>query len=192
MNSKISGKSLRKSHLISKSLFNILKKDQPQPKDITVVCIGTDRSTGDSLGPLIGSRLNKITTSDITIKGTLESPVHATNITETLLDLNKELKSPYIIAVDACLGKPGNVGKVIVKEGPVKPGAGVKKDLEPVGNCHVSGIVNVGGFMEYMVLQNTRLYEVTNLSVIISRGISWATNHYIKKVQTESVPKVKN
>ena len=42
-----------------------------------------------------------------------------------------------------------------------KPGAGVNKDLPPVGDLYITGVVNVGGFMDYLVLQNTRLYLIT-------------------------------
>jgi hypothetical protein len=35
------------------------------------------------------------------------------------------------------------------------------------------GIVNVGGFMEYMILQNTRLSLVMKMAEIISAGISY-------------------
>ena len=44
--------------------------------DIVVVCVGTDRSTGDSLGPFIGTSLVKhqhagLLGSNITVYGTL-------------------------------------------------------------------------------------------------------------------------
>ncbi|MNY42755.1 hypothetical protein D3C86_1776740 [compost metagenome] len=45
----------------------------------------------------------------------------------------------------------------------MRPGAGVNKQLPPVGDIHMTGIVNVGGFMEYFVLQNTRLSLVMQL-----------------------------
>lgn len=50
-------------------------------------------------------------------------------------------------------------------------GAGVNKQLPPVGDIHLTGIVNVGGFMEYFVLQNTRLSLVMRLSDIIATSL---------------------
>ncbi|MFY9218842.1 MAG: DUF1256 domain-containing protein, partial [Tepidanaerobacteraceae bacterium] len=55
--------------------------------------------------------------------------------------------------------------------GSLKPGAGVNKKLPPVGNFHITGVVNVGGFMEYLVLQNTRLFTVMKMVDIISLGM---------------------
>jgi len=43
--------------------------------------------------------------------------------------------------------------------------------LPPVGDMHITGIVNVGGFMEYFVLQNTRLSLVMKMSHIIAEAI---------------------
>ena len=73
-------------------------------------------------------------------------------------------RNPYIIAVDACLGKLESVGCVNIAEGSLKPGAAVNKNLPAIGDLSISGIVNVGGFMEYYVLQNTRLSLVMQMA----------------------------
>jgi putative sporulation protein YyaC len=143
----------------------------PAYQDIVLVNIGTDRSTGDSLGPLIGSRLLKYNFSDIHLYGSLDQPVHAMNLEGTLKQIQESYYNPYIIGIDACLGQVSSVGCVQIGHGPLKPGAGVKKELPSVGNIHITGIVNVGGFMEYFVLQNTRLSLVMNMAEVIAKGI---------------------
>ena len=80
-------------------------------------------------------------------------------------------KNPFIIAIDASLGRSENVGTIKIAQGALKPGAGVNKNLPPVGDFHITGVVNVGGFMEYLVLQNTRLFTVMKMVDIISLGI---------------------
>ncbi|WCN37877.1 spore protease YyaC [Aneurinibacillus uraniidurans] len=142
--------------------------------DIVVFCIGTDRSTGDALGPIVGSHLEKMYLNNITVYGTLESPVHAVNLQETIEQVQRKHKNPLIIAVDACLGQLNSVGKITVAHGPIKPGAGVKKQLPEVGTFHITGIVNIGGFMEYFVLQNTRLSIVMKMSEVIATSIAQA------------------
>lgn len=143
----------------------------PTFQEIVLVNIGTDRSTGDSLGPLIGSRLLKYSFSDIHLYGTLDNPVHAMNLEETLKNIHETYYNPYIVGIDACLGQVSSVGCIQIGHGPLKPGAGVKKELPSVGNIHITGIVNVGGFMEYFVLQNTRLSLVINMAEVIAKGI---------------------
>ena len=83
---------------------------------------------------------------------------------------------PYIIAVDACLGSTEHVGCISIGEGPIKPGAGVNKDLEPVGDMHITGIVNFGGFMDFFILQNTRLGVVMKMADVVSSCIMYVVN----------------
>ncbi|MBB6674394.1 spore protease YyaC [Cohnella nanjingensis] len=136
---------------------------------IVVVCVGTDRSTGDSLGPLVGSTLAREQSGMFDLYGTLDDPVHAMNLSDTLLKIMRTSRQPFVIAIDACLGQVSSVGCIQLGSGPVRPGAGVNKDLPPVGDIHMTGIVNVGGFMEYFVLQNTRLNLVMKMSDVISQ-----------------------
>lgn len=153
--------------ILSKKILSIIKEERP----IILLCIGTDRSTGDSLGPLVGDKLNFLIRDHIFIYGNLESPVHAKNLCETVNKIKSLYKNPYIIAIDACLGNIQNVGKIIIESKPIMPGAAMKKDLPPIGDLSITGVVNIAGALEFMVLQNTRLYVVMHLADIISRGI---------------------
>lgn len=145
-----------------------------QPQPVLILCIGTDRSTGDALGPLIGTQLLRKSLRQLQVWGTLEDPVHATNLAETIQRIRTCLVNPYILAIDACLGRLDSVGCITLASGPLRPGAGVHKELPEVGHAHLTGIVNVGGFMEYMVLQNTRLNLVWRMSETISNLIAQA------------------
>lgn len=143
--------------------------DQP----IVLVCIGTDRSTGDSLGPLTGSLVKERRLSHLHVYGTLEQPVHAKNLVETLELIENLHENPFVIAVDACLGRCQNVGTVVVGEGPLLPGSALGRDLPPVGDLHMTGIVNVSGFMELTVLQSTRLHTVMNLAKLLASTLKY-------------------
>ena len=168
-------------------------------KETVILCIGSDRSTGDSLGPLVGTYLSRFSLSEKRkILGTLEQPVHASNLLEALASIygpvcsdaaascelpekhgcRQRSSAPFVIAVDACLGKPEKVGWITVAPGPLRPGAGVNKSLPPVGDLHISGTVNVGGFMEFFVLQSTRLSLVMRMAEQIARGIRLALKNY--------------
>jgi putative sporulation protein YyaC len=138
---------------------------------LIILCIGTDRSTGDSLGPLIGTKLTFLGADPEMVYGTLENPVHAVNLQETIETIYSKNPCPFIVAVDACLGRSESIGYISIKEGPVQPGTGVNKNLPAIGDLQIVGIVNVGGFMEYMVLQNTRLNLVMKMADLISQGV---------------------
>jgi len=153
-------------------LFMIIRKNIEKGfKSIVFVCIGTDRSTGDSLGPLVGYKIGKLRTKNIHVHGNLDSPVHAKNIDHTVKMIYERYNKPFIVAVDACLGKMEHVGFINIGEGSIKPGSGVNKNLNPVGDMYITGIVNFGGFMDFLVLQNTRLSLVMRMADIISMGI---------------------
>ncbi len=155
-------------------------------KSIVFVCIGTDRSTGDSLGPLVGYKLENNNYDNFYIHGTLKYPVHAKNLQDTIKIIETKYENPYVVAIDACLGQTDHVGYISIGEGSIKPGAGVNKELPPVGNMFITGIVNYGGFMDFLVLQNTRLCLVMDMADIISSGIKyvmWKLNNDYIKVQ---------
>jgi putative sporulation protein YyaC len=152
---------------LSKELLPIIKLN----KDIVILCIGTDRSTGDSLGPLVGDKLKFLVRDKIHIYGNLENPVHAKNIRDIIDNIYKKHTDPFVIAVDASLGALQNVGKVVIESKPLSPGAALNKDLPKVGDLSITGIVNISGSLEFMVLQNTRLYVVMKLAEAISTGI---------------------
>lgn len=138
-------------------------------EDVIFVCVGTDRSTGDSLGPLVGSYLQELGYPNVF--GNIDEPVHAVNLSEVVNQLDPNKK---VIAIDACLGKPTSVGLFSADRGPLYPGAGLDKDLPPIGDYHITGVVNIGGFMEYFVLQNTRLSLVVRMAKEIVRVITQA------------------
>jgi len=148
---------------------NELKPILSECRDIVFVCIGTDRSAGDSYGPFVGLKLKQTfflrKYTHVSVYGCLDHPVHAKNLMETVQLIEERHTDPLIIAIDACLGASSSIGTVVFERGSMKPGAGVQKDLPAIGSYHISGIVNVGGFLPIQVLQGTRLslvYKMAN------------------------------
>lgn len=154
------------------------KKNQP----LVIVCIGTDRATGDCLGPLVGEELSL--SSRYSVFGTLKHPVHANNLQETFEEIYSIYKNPFIIAIDACLGFAEHVGYITLSPLPLLPGQGVCKDLPSIGHLSITGIVNI--FSETSsnnaVIQNTRLHTVIKLADFIANGIKSANFSSIYQV----------
>jgi len=163
-------------------LYDNLKDIVIKNRPIIFLCIGTDRCTGDSLGPLVGYHLKScIPKGNFYIYGTLENPVHSKNLESIIDKLYYTFENPYIVAIDASLGKVKNIGKVFIDKKPLQPGLALNKNLPPIGDLSITGIVNIGGNFEFLVLQNTRLYVVMNLVETIYRGIF----HFILKVSKD-------
>ncbi len=160
----------------------------PLRSQIDIVCVGTDRSTGDSLGPFIGSALLKRQESgmlpyNVTVHGTIDHPVHALNLADTVEAINLQKSESTVIAIDACLGRVKSIGYISVKRGPLHPGTGVNKQLPTVGDYHIIGVVNVAGFMEHVVLQNTRLSLVIQMADVITEALTMCLGSHISDAE---------
>lgn len=164
-------------------LFNELSQTFRLHRDIVIVCVGTDRSAGDSLGPLVGTLIKELIPTAC-VYGTLDDPVHAANLGEKLELVERNHPGAFVLAVDACLGRLDSIGHITYKAEPLIPGIGVKKELPKVGHACVTGIVNVGGFLEYFALQNTRLWTTYRLAKAIAGIISQAL---IAKITWQSI-----
>ncbi len=140
-------------------------------RPLLFLCIGTDRATGDCLGPLIGEILSERLEKKAIVYGTLRHPVHAGNLTQILSDIHNRYSNPYIIAIDASLGIHNHVGWVTLGAGSLRPGIGVQHALPETGDIHITGIVNVSNHQNQLNLQTTHLYTVMKLSRFISHGI---------------------
>lgn len=170
-NFSVDSSSFTSSIKITDYLLNELQPILEINRPILFLCIGTDRSTGDALGPLVGHKLRYFSKNNFYIYGTLENPIHAKNIAHILDEIKSKFQNPYIIAIDSCLGSINNIGKIFIQKKPLLPGSALNKNLPPVGEMSITGIVNVSGSFEFLVLQNTRLNTVMNLADSISKGI---------------------
>ncbi len=138
------------------------------------LCIGSDRSTGDSLGPLIGHMLTRSRKESPAVLGTLRRPVHAVNLEEAIRKIQEDYADAVVVAIDASVGAKDHVGCITLSKGAIKPGLGVSKDLTAVGHIAITGIVGSQGRFEPLLLQNTRLSVVMELADCICRGIEKA------------------
>ena len=139
-------------------------------RPLIALCIGSDRYTGDSLGPLVGSYLMEH--SEVIVYGSLDQPVHAGNLVETVQIIQNGYSNPLIIATDACLGKTSEIGNIEAWEGSIEAGIAVGNRLPCVGDVSLVGVVNAGGQLGYLDLQSTPLSMVVKLSKVIGSALA--------------------
>ncbi len=142
-----------------------------QWSELVFLCIGTDRVTGDCLGPYVGYQLSRFEVRGAFIYGTLAHPVHALNLPSVIEQIELVHPDALVIAIDASLGQKKHLGYVTIGDGALCPGAGVQKNLPPVGDIHITGIVNISGILEHLTLQTTRLSTVVAMADAITQGI---------------------
>ncbi|SMC82249.1 spore protease YyaC [Sporomusa malonica] len=156
-------------------LIMLLKRQEGLSlRPLVVLCIGSDRYTGDALGPLIGTYLEEHT--ECSVYGTLDHPVHAGNFIETLNIINHRYHHPLIVAIDACLGKSHEIGNIEIWQGGLAAGIAVGNRLPTVGDISVIGVVNAQSQIGYLDLQSTPLSKVMKLTKAISESLVDAIN----------------
>uniref|UniRef100_UPI002639C5D8 DUF1256 domain-containing protein n=1 Tax=uncultured Clostridium sp. TaxID=59620 RepID=UPI002639C5D8 len=65
-----------------------------------------------------------------------------------------------------------------VEDSPLHPGLALEKNLPEVGEMNIKGVVNISGNLDFMMLQNTRLFIVMSLADCISNAI----DHFVNKI----------
>lgn len=106
-----------------------------------VLCVGSSKVVGDSLGPRVGTKLHTLCGRKVPVCGNMSNPIHALN----LKDVSQKMQSKYgkrpLIVVDACVGNEDHVGGILVGAGYTIPGSGVGKKMSRLGSFYMHGIV---------------------------------------------------
>lgn len=156
-------------------LQDLLEKHDYMNREIVLICIGSDRATGDCLGPIVGNKLRlheqRFHKKGFHLYGTLEKPIHAKNLEATVGFIQLYHPGALIIAIDASLGVSNHVGYITLGEGALNPGVGVDKNLPAVGDIFITGIVNLSGYGGQLLLQTTHLNLVMQLADFIALGL---------------------
>jgi putative sporulation protein YyaC len=153
---------------LASSLARALVAHGALERPVVFACIGTDRSTGDALGPLVGQWLVRSGYDDARVVGTLEHPLHALNLSDRIGPLASSPRPPLVVAVDAALGPRESIGMISLRGGGLRPGHGVGKSLPRVGDLAITATVNISsGAFDAHVLQSTRLFVVQALAKTI-------------------------
>ena len=159
------------THTLTDSLRAHLTAPIRAGREILVVCIGTDRSTGDSFGPFTGSLLRSSSQYPY-IYGTLLYPIHRQNFIRETACLYDRFADPYIIAVDASLGDRDRIGSIRVRSGSIRPAAAFTDDLPAIGDLAVTGIVGECGPYDYHTLQSARLGLISHMASQLATALS--------------------
>ena len=136
----------------------------PRP---VILCIGTDRVCGDALGPLVGTLLSTTLSVNSFVYGTLKFPVTALNLGDAIRFIKIKHPTAPVLAIDACVGKTADIGKIRLFDGGIKPGLATGKTLPTVGDLSITATVACSG-------ADNSLFKVS-LSLIYELAHSIAT-----------------
>ncbi len=159
--------------------FSIILREKIRDLEISkliFLCIGTDRITGDSFGPLVGYKLKYLFRKEenIEVIGSLENILCTYNINKIIDDIKNTYETPFLIAIDAALSNKSNIGKIIVSKSGMNVGSGLNRKNIYVGNMSIKGIVSrdlKNPKYNFKLLQNTPLHIIMNMADIVAQGI---------------------
>ena len=152
---------------MAKALKTICNNEKP-----IVVCVGSDLTVGDSLGPFVGTTIIKDNKLDFFVYGTLENPITAREVETVSKKIKLIHPNSKVLVVDAALGKKSEIGYVKVLDSGIKPGLGVKKDLPLLGDFSIIAIVGEYLDKKYAISKNERF----NLVYLMGQDIAKAIN----------------
>ncbi|MBU5590330.1 spore protease YyaC [Clostridium sp. MSJ-4] len=148
-------------------------------KDSVIICIGTDRCIGDSLGPLVGTILQH-RFFPLPVYGSVSSPIHAINLCERISNIKGMHPHSNILAIDACLGEKNSIGEIHVRDYPIHPGKGVGKNLPDVGDTSIIGIIDSNDGGDIFLNKNIRLSFIMDMAEIIAESLFYSI--YLKNL----------
>lgn len=150
-----------------------LKKTLPAGCVPVILCVGSDLSVGDSLGPVTGTKLkDRLAGLNCYVYGTLAKPITAHEVKYMNEFLRATHPDSVILAIDAAVGVAGDIGLIKVCKKGLAPGSGANKKLSKVGDASIMGIVAEKSMFNYSLFSATRLNIVYKMSDIICEGVS--------------------
>ena len=154
------------------------EKNKRENFEIIFLCVGTDRMTGDCLGPLVGTRLEEklapYNIFNITIYGTLKENLCYSNMKDQLEHMKMNHPNACVVVIDAALSDEEKIGKIFVEQRKMTLGKGLHKSQIKVGDISIKAVVGKNYKLpmhNFSILQNISLNSIIALSEIIADGI---------------------
>ena len=110
-----------------------------------IVCVDTDKVSGDSLGPMVGNLLRHRYAVPCPVFGVEGRTVNGVNLERYKAFLDAHYAGVPVIAVDAALGEEDEVGKIRYRMGGVQAGGALGRKNATVGELAILGVVGVKG-----------------------------------------------
>ncbi len=135
-----------------------------------VICVGTDAAIGDTLGPLVGTKLKESGLSAF-VYGSLDKTVTAKEIPAIKRFVSSVHPLAKTIVIDAAVGFKEDVGKIKVSDDGIYPGLGADKKLPKLGDGSIIGIVSPRSENNNVFMNLTRFSPIYKMADVIAEGL---------------------
>lgn len=156
-------------------LNNVIKINQKY-KSVVFVCIGTTSISGDSFGPIVGTRLKNAfyRSGTVTIMGDVHNTVTYNNIEDSMNYIKYKYANSLIVVIDAALSDKKDVGKVFIQNRGLKYAESLNKHNNVIGNISIKAVVGEDTrdcIKNFKTLKEVPISKVEAMSNIVSEGI---------------------
>lgn len=137
---------------------------------IVFICIGSNKVTGDCLGPLVGSYLKSMYKA--TVYGDMKNPINYQNAEKIMKKVENNNGESLKVVIDSALGK--NIGDIIIDDGKVEIGKGLNKNKNIYGDISIKVVVgknyhnNIKNIQE---LKNKNIEEIDKIAIDVVKMI---------------------
>ncbi len=135
-----------------------------------IICVGTDAAIGDTLGPLVGTKLKEAKIPAY-VYGNLGKTITAKEIGAIKTFIANVHPLARTLVVDAAVGRCEDVGKIKVFPNGIYPGLGADKRLPEIGDGAIIGIVSKHSQKNDVFMNFTRLSPVYKMAETVYKGI---------------------
>ncbi len=151
--------------------------------NIVILCVGTNKLIGDSVGPIVGQKLTRLLNDkeNIKIYGNTRQTLNLKNAKQILGEINKQYTKPFIITIDAALGTKEMIQTILISNGKIKIGEALGHEIEYFSHINIKAIV--GEYQKSIQENFDTLNEVERKSVQqLSNQITYQVCQMVEKI----------
>lgn len=149
--------------------------------NLAILCIGTNKLIGDSVGPIIGSNLKHLENEYLKIYGTMKNTLNFDNAKNVINEIYDNFSKPYIITIDATLSNRKKVGEIVLNKGYIKIGKALERSICFYSNININCIVGKNlqlkedNIEELKKVEKNAIYEMSEI-------VSWGIENVLKNI----------
>lgn len=171
---------MEKAKFVQDLQKNIYRYRRQNFSDIVILCIGTDKLIGDSIGPVVGQKLKEENIQEkVSIYGNMKETINFKNAKQVIENIFKSYEKPFIITVDSALGTQAMVREIVVNKGVIRIGKSLGRSICYPSHITIKGVVgeNRDTFEENIkTLKKVEPKLIWELSDIMVEGIKQEIN----------------
>lgn len=151
------------------------------------LCIGSEKISGDSVGPIVGSLLKDKYKLPFPVLGTEDKPVNGINLPHYVDNIRTYFPEHKIIAIDSAVGSKRDMWSVKIKKGGVVAGGAIASKNPRIGDIGILAVVGEKNSDVLSTLLEAPVDEIERMAEYIAGLIYNVFKKYIPPMTIDSL-----